>query len=331
MAVPFPRSIDERRLRSTKRLEALTQEVEKIDGLSNLRGICIYATGSYGRFEASDQSDLDLFLIDAGSDNDALGRVAGLELLAGLVRCCRHQGFPEFSNDGEFLTVHRLDHIIGELGSPKDDYYNYFTARLLLLLESAVVSNSTAYNAAIDKLVGTYFRDYHDHEKAFEPVFFVNDIIRFWRTLCLNYEHSRSRRGTGAPIDPLVRAKAHLKNLKLKFSRMLICYSMIVGMLASEARSQDDVVRLVHFRPLERLQDACQRRPSLEAKVGSLFDLYAWFLDWTGRPANIVLSDISRQSERDEVFAKARAFAVAMSEIVLEAAPNKEKLRYIVL
>jgi len=41
-----------------------------------------------------------------------------------------------FSNDGEFLRILYLEDMLEQLGGREDDYLNYFTARMLLLLES---------------------------------------------------------------------------------------------------------------------------------------------------------------------------------------------------
>jgi len=55
-------------------------------------------------------------------------------------------------------------------------------------------------NGTIDEGVKTtYYRD-ADDRPDFLPAFLINDITRFWKTLCLNYEHSR-----GSGYDALSR------------------------------------------------------------------------------------------------------------------------------
>ena len=75
------------------------------------------------------------------------------------------------------------------LGSPEDDGLNAFTARMLLLLESRPVYNAERYRRILKAVIGFYYRDFSDHSEHFRPTFLINDILRFWRTLTLNYEH----------------------------------------------------------------------------------------------------------------------------------------------
>ena len=95
---------------------------------------------------------------------------------------------------------------------------------LLLLLESQPVYNEPLYEELLERVIESYYRDYHDHERTFRPIFLINDIIRFWRTLCLNYENRRNR----PPEDGREQHKFHLDNFKLKFSRLLTCFSAII-------------------------------------------------------------------------------------------------------
>ena len=60
-----------------------------------------------------------------------------------------------------------------------------------MLLESKPLFNETLYDSQMDEIVGLYFRDDVDRS-SFKPLFLLNDLLRFWRTLCLNYEIIRN-------------------------------------------------------------------------------------------------------------------------------------------
>jgi len=196
---------------SRARLDQLVLGLNQLRSLQGVGNICIYATGSFGRLEASEHSDLDLFFVQTSDEAaDPIGRIDKTLVDADVIRLAREQGFPEFSRDGEFLEVHQLGAILAHLGGQEDDFRNYFTARLLLLLESRSVYADPVYGRALKRLVEAYYRDYQDHEMDFRPVFLANDIVRFWKTLCLNYEHRRNR----PTDDQFTRAKSHLKNLQ---------------------------------------------------------------------------------------------------------------------
>ena len=60
--------IEKRRIFAEQRLAELTQQVQEISILKELDNLCIYVTGSFGRLEASEFSDLDLFFIHRGQE-----------------------------------------------------------------------------------------------------------------------------------------------------------------------------------------------------------------------------------------------------------------------
>ncbi len=126
-----------RRLETRKRIEKLRGELTRAAHLCGDTA-CVYMTGSFGRGEASTYSDLDLFIVGQGTrEAPALSRLNQILVKADLIEATRKIGLPEFSGDGEYLTHHTVEELLGTLGRPEDDIKNTFTARLLLLLESA--------------------------------------------------------------------------------------------------------------------------------------------------------------------------------------------------
>ncbi len=290
---------------------------------------CIYATGSYGRFEASRYSDLDLFFVRQGSEKkNAISVVEKSLTDAAVVKACRKLKFPEFTKGGIYLQVHYLDDILNLLGGHEDDYRNLFTARMLLLLESVSIFNEGIYNKAIGEIIDSYFRDYHDHEKDFLPIFLVNDIQRFWRTLCLNFEHRRNR---GGDISDYQKNRSHLANFKLKFSRLLICYSMIISIMAIKgAIDPQKILEVVEQTPLQRLDSLDRSSDDLSQRIDEIGQHYAWFLEMTGREEKEVLEWIGDRKTRDEAFTRARNFG-NLIHLLLRAVANSEQLRYLII
>ncbi|MDY6994313.1 MAG: hypothetical protein SVR94_17145, partial [Pseudomonadota bacterium] len=246
---------------------------------------------------------------------------------AAVIRISRDLGFPEFTRGGVYLDVHYVEDILRTLGSPEDDYKNYFTARMLLLLESLPLFNTEVYNEVISDTIQTYYRDYHDHETDFHPVFLVNDIHRYWKTMCLNYEHIRNRKES---MTEEQKNKAHLKNLKLKFSRLLTCYSMIVPILSTEGAVSSEVIsRLVHQIPMERLTDLAKERSHLAPVIKTISEKYCWFLEQTGASEPDVLRWIGNRANRNTAFEEARSFGRQMHELASHAPIDPEKLKYL--
>jgi len=321
--------LESRKSYSERRLNQFREKVEAIEALKGLPNLCIYVTGSYGRLEASPYSDLDLFFIHQGSSlSNRVPRIQKTLLDADLIRLARELSFPDFSRDGEYLAVHYIDDMREKLGSPEDDFNNFFTARLLLLLESRSIYNEAVYRDLLGNVVSSYYRDYHDHETTFRPVFLINDIIRFWRTLCLNYEHRRNR----PSADKAEKNKNHLINLKLKFSRLLTCFSAI----ALLSRNRDIVtptklVDIVRLAPLDRLSRIAEMVPPSADLVRQLQNEYAWFLESTNRSRKEVLEWIGDRKTRDEAFAKGRAFQDRVYALLEGITVGTDTMRFLVV
>ena len=110
------------------------------------------------------------------------------------------------------------------------------------------------------------------------PAFLANDILRLWRTFCVNYEARTS------DVPPEKKNKRRLKNYKLKYSRMLTCYSALVYLLAlhnaAGTVSPEDVRGMVARSPTERLEWLLTLEYLKDAHgvVGELLDKYSEFL-----------------------------------------------------
>ena len=321
--------LSSRKATSLARLNELRSTISCLDSLADLVNLCIYVTGSFGRLEASQYSDLDLFFVATGhSRTNAIGRISKILLDPDLIRTLRQLNFPEFSNDAEYLSIHYLDDIKDSLGGREDDFQNYFTARLLLLLESRPLHNDETYRRVIEEIIQSYYRDYHDHESGFLPVFLINDIIRFWRTLCLNYEHRRNR-----PADDEIRRnKSHLDNLKLKFSRLLICHSTIALLSINHGvLGPQDLLKIVRLAPLERLDRIAEIEPDAAVHVADMKARYSWFLEQTGHDRSEVLAWISDSANRKQAFDSGRDFAREMYSLLRMVTSGTDIMRYLVV
>lgn len=319
--------ISSRRAAALQRLKEVEAGLEKITYLQDAPGLCIYVTGSYGRLEASEHSDLDLFFLHEGtSEEQGLPRLQKTLIDAEIIKLCDRLGFPGFSRDGEFLKVHHLDDMKEKLGSPKDDFENTFTARLLMLLESRPLYNEGLYHSMTKEIVDSYYRDYHDHEREFQPVFLINDISRYWRTMCLNYEHRRNR----STSDPETKNKHHLKNLKLRFSRLLTCQSAIACIVSSEeVVTPDGLLKIIEMSPLDRLSHLAEKS-QVSGTVHDLTALYSWFLEMTGKPSSDALDWIGNQEKRDDAFEKSREFAHIMYRLIRQTTTD-QRLQHLVV
>jgi predicted nucleotidyltransferase len=313
--------LQERRSFSEERLGLFRQDVGEILELSNQPELSIYVTGSYGRLEARSGSDLDLFFVLGG--DRSIERTTKILIDAELIRIVKELKFPPFSNDAQYLEIHNLKEMIEKLGGAEDDFKNFFTARMLLLLESRPVFGDAAYKAILKQIIDAYFRDFHDHTGDFRPLFLVNDVLRFWKTLCLNYENRRNRLQ-----DRANKNKHHLKNLKLKFSRLLICFSTIIPLFASRTNSPEEVLTLTSVPPLERLASVIKTGDQRRL-YDRIIELYAFFLELSARPD--ILDWIGERGNRRAAFPQADEFGTTIFSLLRATMRSADDMRFLII
>lgn len=234
-------NLQKRRLLAESTIKKIKNEFSQRLDLRKHQSVNIYCAGSLGRGDIGNKPDLDLFILSNNRECKER-RLYSLRLIAEIIDVNKKLGFPEFSNDGQYLKVYSFPDMLDALGSPKDDNENLFTVRMLLLLESRPIFNEELYNSHVENTLGHYFRDMRGRA-SFKPLFLLNDLLRFWRTLCLNYELIRD--DTDRPWRK--------KNINLKFSRMLTIFGTVLPIIVEPATNQRCVYKLMTLSPMERL------------------------------------------------------------------------------
>ena len=233
--------------------------------------LAVFCAGSLARMEVGANSDLDLFV--TADEADALrSRLFQITLFSDLMKINEQLSFPPFSNDGEYLKVYFMKDMKSRTGSRFDDSENLFTARMLLMLESQPIAHEQIYRKHLGEIMMHYYRD-RSAAMRFRPLFLLNDLLRYWRTLCLNYEERRHD-----PNQPFRK-----KNINLKFSRMLTVFSLVLPLIAdSTERSVDKAVALCTRTPLERFADGLDllNDSGLSDRWRNILDIYEEFLSW---------------------------------------------------
>jgi hypothetical protein len=235
---------------------------------------------------------------------------------AELIQVAREFRFPEFSDDGKYVVHYSVDDFTQTLGTPEDDVTNTFTARLLLLLESRALIGERVYQEGLEDVVAAYWRDYEDHKIDFMPAFLANDILRLWRTFCVNYEARTER------IPDREKAKGKIKNYKLKHSRLLTCYSGIMYLLAISVHqntvSPQDALVMIAMTPTERL-DWLGKQPELadaRSTISKLLDQYESFLEATNVPGDDLIESFMDRELSNKYMQAAYVFGDLVYEVL---------------
>jgi hypothetical protein len=319
--------LEARREQSEKGLQDIRAALAPAASLFAANRVALYVTGSFGRLEARypQGSDLDVFFVYMTEDRDPetdLSRLVWFELIATVINAARELKFEPFSRDGAFLKPHNVFRLGSELGSRHEDAENGFTARLLLLLEGRYLANADLYSAVLLEAIGFYYDDFPDKRERFRPYALLNDILRYWRTLCLNYEHQRGRKRRAAGDDEaqlaIFTAESALDNLKLRYSRLALCFSMI-ALLVSEPQGipPERIRELCAIAPTDRWTEAAKRDSSggAEAIAVVILERYEEFLALVADEEQ-VLARLQDQDERRALRVRATEFGDRVFDLV---------------
>lgn len=303
-----------------KNVQLKTQDVLQ----SDWNHVAVFAAGSLGRLETGRSSDLDVFFLAKGKNSNAqpngryqFSRLEEIQLFAKLIDVNAQLNLPSFSGDGRYLKVHELDRIISSTGDANDDSENLFTTRMLLLLESKSVWNDQLRHEAVTRVLAYYFKD-GKGKRDFRPLFLLNDILRYWRTLCLNYERDR-----------VISTKWWKTNLNLKFSRKLTVFSTVLLILTKATKTQQDFEEAADKVPLERLAMALDvlGDQHLLPKFQQFLDDYESFL----AAKSFAELDTPGASAKQDFRDKADRFGLFLTDLVLSPKIDDGLRRYLLV
>jgi predicted nucleotidyltransferase len=287
--------------------------------------------GSLARGEWTSQSDLDwTFLIDGEANSDHL------KISQKIQKILKENHYEEPGPTGTFGNMAFSHDVIHQIGGQNDTDRNT-TQRVLLLLESCPIGRTEAHDRVIRAVINRYLEeDVHplapDSKRYRVPRFLLNDIVRFWRTMAVDFaSKQRDRAGEGWG----------LRNAKLRMSRklifasgLLVCFGVnLDGELNDDISNDKDGIRLKltnHIRecvrqtPLQILAKAMEQYEAPEAVASELFTAYAEFLkllnDEKSRDALKALP--ASDSRTDPTFQRVReissAFEHALDHIFFE-------------
>ncbi len=289
------------------------------DGLKKMREVAaevmgdddrfiVGVNGSYARREVTGGSDVDLFVLFR---KDAVKEAQ--ERQTKLRARLEEEGFKMPAPGGVFsspLTVGMLTQTIGGM----DDSNEYITRRMLLLLEGEWIYNQPEFDRARFRLLEQYVSASIRSDQI--CLFLLNDIIRYWRTICVDFEYKVQTDGKPREI----------RLIKLRFSRMLLFFAGILAVGETygleRAAKVERLSRLLAIPAHLRLLDLAGNKAHLALEV------YAEFLaaldDSVIRDALSTSLPAGKEShEFTELRAKAQQFRMSLLEL-LQTHFNKE-------
>lgn len=298
--------------KSKDKLEELIHELNVVfSDDADYRDICVYVCGSLGRQEITDASDLDLFFIANLNSKEGytVNNLLKYRFFPRFLEVSKKLNYPMPSKQGAYWEFILKQDLL-DIGSRQEDYNNSLTARMLLLLESKPIYNEKGYDALLTETVEKYFIDYPDYPDSFSPLFLMNDILRYWYTLTLNYEYRRDDKDS-ANIR-------NWKRLKLKYARLITCFSML-ACLYKEKVDVQYVVKCAKLTPFERLHMLAEENEDIKEIVKDIREEYEWYLNLREEKSNWW----DNPKHKDEAFTHAGCFHSFVIHKLMQALAKK--------
>jgi hypothetical protein len=256
--------------------------------------------GSWGREELTRRSDDDWAVLVEGTERD--GVAPDPEALAAALGGAGRGG-P--GRSGVFGGRIFCDDLLSRIGLDADSNAN-LTRRMLLMLESQPVAGDDVHRRCWEQVLDGYL---DDADKSYRPPrFFLNDLIRYWRTICVDFVGKEREGGE----------KWGIRNAKLRTSRKVLFAAGLVPLLQchrfTRAERREYLAAQLAAPATDRLADAFLAYGARDAGARALsaYDRWLGVLGDAGRrgelealtketaPASPLFRDVRRHADELE-------------------------------
>jgi predicted nucleotidyltransferase len=309
------------------------QKLRELLANENQSDTSIVVFGSLARNEFNSGSDLDwTLLVDGQADPDHL-------TLARKIRKILEQNKYKVPGPTGIFGNTAFSHpIVHEIGGADDTNKNT-TQRILLLLESCAIGKPDAYDRVLDTILERYIVDdsglRHSHPEGFRvPRFLLNDIVRYWRTVTVDFVYKQVERNEGWALR---NAKLRMSRKLLIASGVLVCFgvndaeSATRDCMAGEGGNHSPLIRYLKAKykmsPLEILAQVTLDK-KVDPKVSlAIFDSYNKFLKLLGQDdiREHMKKLAPHKASKDSTYSKFRALGQEFHENIVSLLYHQDK------
>jgi len=271
-------------------------------------GVAVVLMGSWGRRELTSGSDDDFVVLGDGAPSpERVGAV--LERPPG--------------REGIFGGRARPADLVERIGLGHDTNEN-LTRRMLFLLESVALLGEDVHAGARAAILRRYLDAGVRDQRV--PRFLLNDLIRYWRTICVDFEGKSRERGDEG---------WGLRNAKLRTSRKLLFAGGLLPVLECHELRSDAMHASLDLAfalpPTDRVAAAFLRYEAADAGARALraYDAFVGLLD--DGDARAHLASLTRDAaQADPLFRRARGYGDALEQGLLALLFERQPLARLV-
>ena len=213
----------------------------------------IAAFGSMARAEMAPGSDFDYLVIlnelETDPERILVYRKAAVEALKAI-------GVPPPGSSGMFGVAVSGTEFVNTIGLETDTNL-HLSRRVLLLEESVPLNAKPSWERVVDAISARYLHE-QDQSRPRVPRFLLNDVVRYWRTVTVDYQAKRWQELEGR--------KWGLRYVKLITVRKLTFAAMVAALFAAVVEGQEATPKRLRER---FTQPALARLASLAPHIGA--------------------------------------------------------------
>ncbi|NLT05367.1 MAG: hypothetical protein GXY03_03560 [Solirubrobacterales bacterium] len=269
-------------LTARRRTEAgLSERRQALSKLATDGDVAVVLMGSWGRAEVTSASDDDFMVLLRG-DQRAEPRPSVDDVGAVLDNPPGDQGI--------FGAPVASRQLVENIGLEEDSNTNH-SRRMLLLLESVPVAGDAVHARVVSEVVERYLdasvKDYRP------PRFLLNDLVRYWRTICVDFA-GKEHRGP---------EKWGIRNAKLRTSRKVLFAGGLLPVLGCAAFERGEMRRFLVTQlglpPTDRIAESFLARGAADEGGRALgaYDDFLGLMD--DQSFRMELSEVTRGTAKE--------------------------------
>lgn len=218
---------------------------EELKGFTRNEGLDIVAFGSMARDEMAPGSDFDYLVVA----NEIIPNPNIIQTFRRAARSALTTiAAAEPGASKLFGVVIGAPDMVNQIGLDEDTNKS-LSRRILVLQESTWLNKHSQWEALVSAILSRYLYDYAGSDEPRVPRFLFNDMVRFWRTIAVDYQAKRWQEIEGQ--------KWGLRYIKVRTSRKWTFAGSIMSLFMPVIEQQDTtrtyLMKQFQMPPLARL------------------------------------------------------------------------------